>query len=210
MEFTAFPKIPRLTREIIITEKIDGTNAQVFIQHSEERVPDAYDMPVEYRDQLYFMRAGSRNRWIAPGKDTDNAGFAAWVMENGQELVELGPGHHFGEWWGAGIQRRYGQTEKHFSLFDVKRWKNRGDEENAQLYGFCDAPACCRVVPVLYRGAFDQVNVEGVMMCLQVAGSEAAPGFPDPEGIIVYHTASRQLFKKTFKGDDTGKEQAAA
>jgi hypothetical protein len=31
MEFEEFPKIARLTRECVITEKIDGTNAQVVI-----------------------------------------------------------------------------------------------------------------------------------------------------------------------------------
>ena len=31
MEFQEFPKMARLTREVIVTEKIDGTNAQVFI-----------------------------------------------------------------------------------------------------------------------------------------------------------------------------------
>jgi hypothetical protein len=32
MEFEAFPKIPRLKRDMVITEKIDGTNACVLIE----------------------------------------------------------------------------------------------------------------------------------------------------------------------------------
>lgn len=48
-EFTEFPKIYRWTRELIITEKIDGTNAQVFIGD----------------DGLIV--AGSRTRWL-PGE----------------------------------------------------------------------------------------------------------------------------------------------
>lgn len=28
MEFQGFPKMPRLSREVIISEKLDGTNAQ--------------------------------------------------------------------------------------------------------------------------------------------------------------------------------------
>lgn len=32
MTFEAFPKISRLRRNVIVTEKIDGTNAQVFIE----------------------------------------------------------------------------------------------------------------------------------------------------------------------------------
>ena len=33
IKFEEFPKMPRLTREMIITEKIDGTNASIFIQN---------------------------------------------------------------------------------------------------------------------------------------------------------------------------------
>lgn len=32
MDFVPFPKIPRLKREVCVTEKIDGTNAQVNIR----------------------------------------------------------------------------------------------------------------------------------------------------------------------------------
>ncbi|MES2133853.1 MAG: RNA ligase family protein [Bacteroidota bacterium] len=31
LDFLEFPKMPRLSREVIITEKIDGTNAQLLI-----------------------------------------------------------------------------------------------------------------------------------------------------------------------------------
>lgn len=36
-------------------------------------------------------------------------------------------------------------------------------------------------------------------------GSVAAPGFAKPEGIIIFHTASRQLFKKTVEKDELPK-----
>ena len=84
MEFIEFPKLARLSREIIVTEKIDGTNAQVHITEDGK------------------ITAGSRTRWITP--EADNFGFAAWGQENRGHLLELGPGSHFGEWWGAGIQ----------------------------------------------------------------------------------------------------------
>ncbi len=34
MEFKEFPKIARLTRDCIITEKIDGTNASIYISEN--------------------------------------------------------------------------------------------------------------------------------------------------------------------------------
>src|SRR5436305_1822690 len=101
IEFNAFPKIARLNRECVITEKIDGTNASILI------------------DEDGVVMAGSRTRWITP--ENDNFGFAKWVEANKSELMKLGVGHHFGEWWGSGIQRGYGLTkgEKRFSLFNV-------------------------------------------------------------------------------------------
>lgn len=173
-DFVAFPKMPRLSREIVITEKIDGTNAQVFIS-----------------DDLSVVRAASRTRWITP--EQDNYGFAAWVRDNEDELRLLGPGRHFGEWWGAGIQRRYGLSEKRFSLFNSGRWSGEG------------RPSCCDVVPVLYRGDFDTTSIQSVIDSLEVNGSVAAPGFMDPEGIIVFHVAGNLGFKKTIRDDGVPK-----
>jgi hypothetical protein len=175
-EFTPFQKIPRLTRSCLITEKIDGTNAQVYIS-----------------DDMATVWAGSRNRWITP--EADNYGFARWVAEHTEELLKLGPGPHFGEWWGNGIQRGYGMSEKVFSLFNVDRWHQKLDQ----------LPSCVRLVPTLYRGAFDDMAINTALFRLKLDGSLASPGFMDPEGIIIYHDASRQLFKKTCKDDACGK-----
>ena len=174
--FEKFGSIPRLMREMCISEKIDGTNAAVF-------VPD---------DPAEVLLAQSRNRWITPADD--NAGFARWVADHAEELrVGLGPGRHFGEWWGCGIQRGYGGHPKTFSLFNAGRWTS---EDGTSL-----APACCSVVPVLYRGPFSTVTVTEVLAALQASGSHAAPGFMDPEGIVVWHEAARQLFKMTLGND---------
>lgn len=112
---------------------------------------------------------------------------------NKEELVVgLGEGSHFGEWWGSGIQINYGLKQKRFSLFNTHRW---GDVR----------PKCCDVVPVLYRGEFDTNKVNEVLQNLEANGSVAAPGFMKPEGIVIYHTHSNSLFKKTIKNDDKGK-----
>lgn len=177
MEFKEFNKIPRLSREMIITEKIDGTNGLIFIGKF---------------DQEPFL-VGSRNRWITPGKSTDNSGFAAWAYDNKDELMKLGPGYHYGEWWGRGIQRGYGLTEKRFSLFNVGRW----NEENK--------PSCCHVVPVLFTGIFNTDTAESWIRVLKSQGSMAAPGYMNPEGIVIFHTASGYLFKKTIEKDEQPK-----
>ena len=188
-DFEKFPKIPRLNRDIIITEKIDGTNAQIFI-------PDG-DGPI---------LAGSRKRWLRTDQ-SDNFGFGAWVREHADELLQLGPGRHFGEWWGQGINRGYGLNHRRFSLFNVSRWGPHlpdpiPDFENSTR---TEVPACCHVVPVLWHGLFRIDRINDVMDILRQYGSMAAPGFMNPEGIVIYHTAGNCLFKVTLENDDKPK-----
>lgn len=187
MEFQGFGKIARLDREIIVTEKIDGTNAQVYITF-DDLYPRASLEVARVLTEVgpVSLYAGSRNRWVTVGND--NFGFAAWVQENAVELVALGPGRHFGEWWGKGIQRGYGADRKYFSLFNTSRWED-------------EVPTCCKVVPVLYQGKFSQDSIEWALDRLRGEGSVVAPGFMEPEGVVVYHTASNTLFKKTIGND---------
>ena len=173
MEFQKFPKIPRFFRTWYVTEKIDGTNATIFIH-----------------DDFETIQAGSRNRWITP--EDDNYGFARWVQENKEDLLKLGPGMHRGEWWGSKIQRGYGKTngERVFSLFNVSLW---GDPEVR--------PTCCDCVPLL--GVHEDVNtmIEKSLSLLRENGSVAAPGFDEPEGIILYHGQSGTMFKILLEND---------
>lgn len=177
IKFEGFPKIPRLFRDVVILEKIDGTNAQVFIYQT---VTSALE-----------LRAGSRNRWITPADD--NFGFARWCEDHREELLTLGPGRHFGEWYGAGIQRNYGLTEKRFALFAPDK------------YPVETRPACCGVAPVLCRCTIDTLTIRYVLEQLRQGGSRLVPGFMQPEGIVVYHTAGRVSFKVTLENDDEPK-----
>lgn len=205
-EFVGFQKIPRLSREIWVLEKLDGTNAQILI---EEVIPplddlsDRHEPGWAYSDvedgRQYRLRPGSRNRWITP--QSDNAGFAGWVFRNVDVLKHLGVGRHFGEYWGASIQRRYGLGHKRFSLFDADRWGwlNEVTPEQNPLAGLVG------VVPVLYKGPFSTEIIEGIIDDLRTNGSHAAPGFMDPEGVVIFHTASGHLYKKTCKNDEQRK-----
>jgi len=203
MEFEEFPKIARLSRTCVITEKIDGTNAQVHIARLDDylKATDA----LANRGDLY-MFAGSRNRYITPA--ADNFGFARWVMEHADELWALGEGRHYGEWWGSGVQRGYGLTkgEKRFSLFNVARWNDREDRDVEKFPQ--DRPACCHVVPTISRAVFTSDVVDQALKLLATSGSIASPGFMQPEGIVIFHEASRQLFKKTLERDEEPKSKA--
>lgn len=191
MDFEAFPKIGRLKRDCVVTEKIDGSNAQIAIVRDDGTATGA----VAYNGE-YAMFAGSRNRWLQPGKSNDNFGFAGWVVDNSAALFALGPGRHYGEWWGLGIQRGYGLTERRFSLFNAHRWRD-------------ERPSCCGVVPVLYQGVFESSEIDSRVADLRWNGSRANPGFMKPEGIIVYHAATKTMFKRTLEDDEVPKGLAA-
>ncbi len=179
VEFLEFPKIARLAREIIVTEKIDGTNGVVYIGEDGE------------------VLAGSRSQWLI---GSDNHGFAKWVQEHTAELRQLGPGRHYGEWWGSGIQRGYGlpKGEKRFSLFNVSRWTDDAAR-----------PSCCHVVPVLYTGIFTTYYIEDALIQLRDGGSRAAPGFMKPEGVVIFHPQGNVGFKKTIEKDEEWKGKQA-
>lgn len=67
------------------------------------------------------------------------------------------------------------------------------------------APACCHVVPVLYRGIFKTAAADLALETLVVTGSQAAPGFMKPEGIVCFHIAANMGFKKTIEKDEEPK-----
>lgn len=162
MEFKAWPKITRIEnkRAPVFTEKIDGTNACIVIGDNGE-----------------FL-CQSRTRFIIPGDD--NFGFAKWAHENKEDLMSLGPGHHYGEWWGLGIQRGYGITEKRFSLFNTRLW---GDHNP-------NTPRCVNVVPIIRAS-----SIEDVKTLIIRNGSFAAPGYMNVEGVVMYEPDTDTCFK---------------
>ena len=228
IEFVPWEKIPRRNRDIVISEKLDGTNAAVLIVHESEidRIiidggpdgkggveiretrlfePDANNLVAQVNVPLnengdgetYYVFAQSRTRFIVPGRD--NYGFAKWVRDNAETLVaDLGPGRHFGEWWGQGIQRGYGMKQKLFSLFDTSRWKD-SQFLTPQL----------RVVPVLYWGKQSEERITERLAILRAHGSPAAARegvfSQEAEGIVIWHTAGRTFSKVTLKNDEAPK-----
>ena len=185
VEFTEFPKVARLRREVVITEKLDGTNAAVVVTDEGE------------------VFAQSRTLMITP--QTDNHGFANWVYANAKALAEqLGAGVHFGEWWGMGIQRKYNLTQKRFSLFNVHMWHTESPD-----YQCVEAPLCFVVPTIAMLDKFDTNLIDKALADLKVHGSYASEGFMNPEGIVIFHSQNSALFKVTYEYDETGKGDRA-
>jgi hypothetical protein len=186
MDFKPFAKIPRFSREMIITEKIDGTNGIIAIGENG------------------VFQIGSRNKWLTDelgNIQSDNAGFAQWAIKNRDSLMALGVGFHYGEWWGSGIQRGYDlpKGEKRFSLFNVSRWS----DDSAR-------PACCHVVPTLYSGMFSSTIVAQVLSDLQREGSQAADGFMRPEGVVVFIPMVVSFSRKLLSAMSTTRAKAGS
>lgn len=206
LTFTDFGKMVRLNRDCTITEKIDGCTAQIMVmayssdimQALTTRGIDSITTPTN------IILVGSRNRYLSG--DADHHGFFQWVNRNHMELETLGPGRHFGEWWGKGIQKRYHDTQKRFSLFNTQRWHAQGQDYLPE--GMEWAPACCDVVPILYKGPFTTQAVEKTVFNLRVRGSSVDPLCKRPEGVIVFHHALNQAFKVTLEKDEQPKSMA--
>jgi hypothetical protein len=205
IQFEAWQKIGRYRRNSVVSEKIDGMNAAVGVVEIERSpngaLPFGWDrQPATLivtgngaETRTFLVYAQSRTRIITP--EADNFGFARWAYENAETLAaDLGPGLHFGEWWGHGIQRGYGQTAKRLSLFNTSRWA--GNEFVTPNLG---------VVPVIGHGALCDELVEGSIGLLRKHGSVAAPGFMNPEGIVIFHLATHHCYKVTIAGDDSPK-----
>jgi hypothetical protein len=210
-EFRAWPKIANLTDTVTVTEMLDGAGA--FAIHIERLKFDASSGTLEIRpgdvidfnsgDMSFFrLTAQSRTRLITPRDD--NHGFAKWVAENASGIAAtLGEGIHYGEWWGYKINRSYGLSkgDKRFSLYNTERW--------ARLDGSQVPGLWC--VPVLATGTlldpelltYEDVEtwagiygpVSEAVAQLRESGSLAAPGYEKPEGIVVFHTGGRVMFK---------------
>lgn len=198
MEFERFSSLTCFSQGWTITEKLDGTNAQIGwwpINHWECEPENAL---LERKGFCLF--AGSRNRWLSI--ENDNAGFARYAVANAEELFKLGEGRHFGEWYGSGIQRGYGLTggEKRFALFNTLRWKDNPER-----------PECCEVVHTFINNDYldnPSSSAESIMSNLKENGSYQCPGFMNPEGIVMFHRKSSVSFKKTFDYDEKGKWDA--
>ncbi len=170
-EFKRWSSIEKFEQMVTITEKVHGSNAQIYITDTE-------------------VRCASRERWL--DRVADNFGFCNHVLANEEEVrTLLGPGRHYGEWYGAGINSTYDLKGKRFALFDTR---------------FADPqprPSWCDVVPILYRGIFSQEAVNEALAKLKKDGSVISPGFMRPEGVVIRFERSGVFMKKVFEAEES-------
>jgi hypothetical protein len=190
MDFKSFPDVKQIGKAAItITQKLHGTNAQIVVYPTHivpEGTPaDGREIPVTYE-----VKAGSRNRWLTT--EDDNFGFAKYVEENKQEIIEkLGEGTWYGEWVGPGINSSEGLKEKVFAIFNIARIEDR------------PLPPRMVGVPLLYKGSFSSEAIDAAFNDLRENGSKLVPGYKSPEGIVIHLLGTDLRFKKVFKAEET-------
>ena len=188
-KFIPWPKTPRWSNETItVTEKIDGTNAQINITYCGKgvnwngEVEPLAVRTLENGDQQ-ILQAGSRNRWLTV--QDDNFGFAKWCVENQTGLFDIFQhGRIYGEWWGQGIQRGYDCPGKLFSMFNTRFPIER-----------CSSVEGLTVVPVLYEGKYSDEVIKDLANDLVKNGSRASPGFMKVEGLCIYMHSTDRVYK---------------
>lgn len=228
--FEKWPKIDRLSNTLVtVTEKIDGSNAAVIIKPmtQEEYTAEmktwelddfnpssgARVVPQEWltlvagkeEGQLYAIGAQSRKHLIWPG--SDNFGFAGWVKANAKVLADLlGPGRHFGEWWGQGIQGGHGMDRKVFSLFDQHRWSGVAQQRSDWIDRAGEINMT--YVPLIYTGKFSHDVVPYSINLLRQNGSIAAAAYGvshKAEGVVIELPYLDVRFKAFLENDDLPK-----
>jgi len=164
LEFKRWPKIKRfMDADMIITQKMEGTNAQITFREDSSGCIQWF--------------AGSRNRKLCALHD--NFGFYKWAGENLQALYDvLGPGRHYGEWCGPGIQNSEGLRERKFFSFDPFLEVLEGLKHLVEP------------VPLLYKGPFNLDSIHGILVGLRDHGSKVN-GFHPAEGVIVNLSGTR-------------------
>jgi hypothetical protein len=180
MEFKAFPKMPRVNNTpVFISQKLNGTNACIHI----------------YSDNTNALqiKAGSRNRWLTI--EDDNFGFAKFVSERAHQLIEaLGEGTFYGEFVGPGINSSEGLKTKQLFLFDTHRLDR---PEIVSKF-----PNDVGLVPILWKGSLDTMDLLRITKELKINGSKLVPGFMGVEGIVINILGFGRI-KFVFEAEET-------
>jgi hypothetical protein len=199
-EHVPFASITRLNRATVVSEKIHGSNFGIHVLLDGS------------------VHAQSRKKII--DLTCDVKGFARWIAENSNDLAtQLGPGLHFGEFAGPGIQKgfTYGWDEKRFLLFNSGRWHSEfnqaviAGEDPDSVTGStkCLQAPLCHVVPIVAIGQslWDPVVI-GAIDKIRPHGSYASSGHHRAEGIVVFHEPSQATFKVLCDNDEMPKTVA--
>lgn len=155
-----FPDLFEIGEEVIVTEKLHGTNFQAGY------IPDLNNSEMFFDGNLYVGSKGLSAKGFVLINNEDNSGNT--YVKNLKNLIDNGFGDRikalsermgapirvFGEVYGAGIQKgfNYGHNKPSFAVFDIQiDWKFVPFDMMVELAEELGVT----VVPILYKGPYD-------------------------------------------------------
>jgi RNA ligase (TIGR02306 family) len=160
--FGNFPNVFSVGEEVVITEKIHGTNSRLgFVLNGKNEFGDDYWEKVAGSHSVRrkeFDAKGNRSKYWLPFKQGDECAINnllvdLWMKKKAKQSVIL-----YGEIFGQGVQDMdYGQKTASFRAFDISvdgQYLNY-DEMKEHLERF-DIP----MVPILFRGPFSLETID--------------------------------------------------
>jgi len=191
-----FPGILQDNEEVVVTEKIHGTNCRVgIVLHPNEQGEAVWQRMAGSHGvrRKEFDQRGVRGRyWIPFNEDAEDCDLTHILehivdQENAQQAVII-----FGEIFGEGIQdMHYGQNGVAFRVFDISVDGQYVAHDKMMQY-LATYPS----VPLLYRGPFSMEKMEGLVdgettVCDPASIKEP---FKGREGIVIRPVAERFNF----------------
>ena len=143
MKLSLYPKTERIgTEQVIITEKLDGSNLGIF----------------KLNGEVYFAQRNYVFKYDELTKENSYKGLRGWMEENTDSLNKLNEGSCvFGEWIGTGQIGYGGNLDKRFYIFAKANVRDGFDvskinyDYNLFKYPFegQEIPECIGVVPLV-------------------------------------------------------------
>jgi RNA ligase (TIGR02306 family) len=211
-----FPSYYQEGEEVVVTEKIHGTNFRAgYVPYEANtfwkkiikffrRVPE-YEFVYGSHNVQMQDRIGGGKTWNEKHGQTKSNVYRDAVDKYDLKEKLIDGEVIYGEIYGDGIQKDYTygckQGEHRLVLFDIKMH----DEWQSQDYIECEAPHIgVSFAPVLYRGPFNKDAIKA----LTVGDSVLAPSQKVREGVVVKNaTGNRKILKyisdKYLYGDQT-------
>lgn len=185
-----FPGIFQEGEEVVVTEKIHGTNCRVGIVYHTDLDSGLFSW--QFMAGSHGVRRkeldekGVRSLyWMPLGENKEESALAKLLSRCQSELEAKSAVIVFGEIFGPGIQdMRYGQQAPSFRIFDISVDGNYVDYD---VMSDMVNQSGLQAVPVLYRGPFSQAKMDELVdgpttVC---DTSEIKEPFKGREGIVI-------------------------
>lgn len=186
-----FPSILQEGEEVVVTEKIHGTNSRVgWVYHADN---DAEGFTWQRMAGSHgtrrkeFNEKGDRSKyWFPFSPDQATCPMVTLLLQVAEIKQARSSVIVFGEIFGPGIQdMHYGQKGLAFRIFDIAVDGKYIDWDDLKLY--VEADPALQLVPILYRGPFSMKTMEELVdgPTTLASAEEIRQNFKGREGVVI-------------------------